>query len=1546
MPIERELSSGLCLSDDVFWPHRRPDYIGVNDTWHDEVDLAQCFQDTAVLYSICVIFWVLAALRFVFLTRHPPLSYSWLSITKMVLCCVVMVTSLCDLVKTVMDWLKDSDNVPNYQLISPIVLLISAALMIAVITSEIRQGIPSSGIQFCFWGALVVYASIKLRSLILVSQDQSEVEDVFRFVTFIINFVVFLVQFVLSTVSDKRSKYQLVGEDSNPSPELSSSFLSYLTWWWLNGMIITGWRRALQNSDLWSLNPNDRSETLAPKLAENWQKQMNKTTRTIYHSDYTPSPEDDTESFELSPTHALMDDNNFEFKASTGTREQPAKQATSKPSLFLAMCQTYALPFLVAGFLKVITDLLNFVGPLILKLLIEYTKDSDEPTWKGYFYAFFLFATAIMQSLVMQHYFHRSFLLGIHLKTAVISLVYNKSLRLSSSARQQSTVGEIVNLMSIDAQRFMDLMTYLHCIWSCPFQIILAVIFLYFTMGPSVFAGVAVMILMIPFNAVIASISRRLQVKQMAQKDRRIRIMNELLNGIKVIKLYAWEDHFEKDVGNIRNKELSILKQTAYLNIGGSFSWTCAPFMVSLATFGIFVLTSDESLTAERAFVALSLFNILRFPMSMLPRLISSIIQASVSLKRLTTFLQNDELDPDNVHNIEETTVGDEDAVVIHNGSFTWDKTESTILENINLNIKPGQLVAVVGHVGAGKSSLISALLGEMEKIEGHVIVKGHVAYVSQQAWIQNATVQDNILFGKPHNAVLYDSVIDCCALGPDLEILPGRDLAEIGEKGINLSGGQKQRVSMARAIYQEADVFYFDDPLSAVDSHVGKHIFDQVIGPQGLLKGKTRVFVTHGLSYLPQCDVIVTIENGRISEMGAYAELIDNNGAFAEFVRAYASMEVEEEEAEAKTCVGSIEDLLEAQASAENLLEGEPSTVDTAKLNIQSDQPKSLEDNQGDVKKTSQLVQEEKAESGNVKLSVMWEYIKSCTLLMGFLTLFFNIGYNGSSVGSSIWLAKWSTDEDNGPGNMTHSTGEYLGIYAVFGAAQAILSICANFCLAMAGIFASRLIHNRLLVNILRLPMSFFDTTPSGRILNRFSKDIYTIDEIIPMALLSFLFTFFAVINTLVVVSYATPLFMVVILPLSVLYLLIQRFYVATSRQLKRLESIRRSPIYTHFQETLLGLSSIRAYRHQERFIMESEHRVDENQAAYYPGICSNRWLAIRLELIGNLIILFATLFAVIERNSSGDGIDPGLAGLSISYALQVTQSLNWIVRMTSELEANIVAVERTKEYAEVTNEAPAIIYDHRPPHNWPSTGRVQFEQYSTRYREGLDLVLKEVTCNIRGGEKVGIVGRTGAGKSSMTLGLFRIIEAAGGSIIIDDHNIATFGLQDLRSRITIIPQDPVLFANTLRSNLDPFDKYTDNEVWKCLESAHLKEYVLSLDDQLSHQIAEGGENLSVGQCQLVCLGRALLRKTKVLVLDEATAAVDMETDDLIQRTIRTEFANCTVITIAHRLNTIMDYDRILVLEAGKVVEFGSPKELLENKEIFYGMVKAAGLV
>ncbi|XP_009304647.1 ATP-binding cassette sub-family C member 3 isoform X2 [Danio rerio] len=1535
----------LCGPDKPFWE--------LNLTLYgQQPDLPECFQMSVLSWAPCIYLWAAAPLYILHLRRNNRgyIMMSILNRIKTVLGLILWIVCWTDLFSAFHQMNQGSKISPIY-FVTPLIVGMTMLLATFLIQFERLKGVQSSGVLFIFWTLSVVFAIVPFRSKIMHANTE-QVKDKLRFTTFYIYFSFTLLELILSCFNEKPPLFSSAVMDPNVCPETTAGFLSRMTFWWFTRMAIKGYKSPLENKDLWSLNKNDSSELVVPGLLNQWEVEKSK----AHSSDDQNVKEQVTFT---KPGSGAESNHVNESPEEAEVLLSKQQQKSRQPSFLWALLRAFGPYFLIGSAFKLLQDLITFINPQLLRMLIAFTKQSDVPSWWGYALAFLMFGTSLLQTLILHQHFQYCFVTGMRLRTGIIGAIYRKALVITNEAKRSSTVGEVVNLMSVDAQRFMDLTTFLNMLWSAPLQIFLALFFLWQNLGPSVLAGVAVMVLLIPFNAFIAMKTRTYQVEQMKYKDDRIKLMNEILNGIKVLKLYAWEPSFRDKILQIRQKELHVLRKTAYLSALSTMAWTSAPFLVALTSFAVFVNVDEKNvLDAEKAFVSLSLFNILRFPLNMLPQVISSIVQASVSLKRLQDFLNHDELDPESVDRKSNTT---EYAVSVVNGKFSWAKRDQVILDNINVLVPQGSLLAVVGHVGCGKTSLISALLGEMEKLDGQISIRGSVAYVPQQAWIQNATLRDNILFGRPYVEQKYRCVLEACALTPDLEVLPGGDLTEIGEKGINLSGGQRQRVSLARALYSEADVYLLDDPLSAVDAHVAKHIFDHVIGPEGALKGKTRILVTHGISFLPQVNNILVLVDGRVSEMGSYQDLLRQNGAFAEFLRNYSLEDIIEDDELTVSFDEEEEEFPEdALSNHTDMVDNEPVVNEARRqfmrqMSIMSndvENPKKMSrrrrcserkhpetPTEKKEPKVEKLIQAETTETGRVKLQVYWEYVKAIGPLLALFICFLYGCQSAAAIGANFWLSEWTNDA------LHNRTQEMLqtrvGVYAALGISQGILVMFSSFTLALGKIQAARKLHQVLLENKFQTPQSFFDTTPTGRIINRFSKDIYVVDEVLPSTLLMFLGTFFASLSTMIVIISSTPVFAFVIAPLALIYFFVQRFYVATSRQLKRLESVSRSPIYSHFSESITGTSVIRAYGRNAAFVLMSDNKVDENQKSYYPGIVSNRWLGVRIEFIGNCIVLFAALFAVTGK----DKLSPGLVGLSVSYALQVTMSLNWMVRMTSDLESNIVAVERVKEYSETQTEAPWEVLEKKPPPDWPPLGNVEFVDYSVRYREGLDLVLKNISLKVRGGEKIGIVGRTGAGKSSMTLCLFRLLEAAAGEIVIDDVKISEIGLHDLRSKLTIIPQEPVLFSGTLRMNLDPFERYSDEEVWKALELSHLQKFVTNQAAKLELECSEGGENLSVGQRQLVCLARALLRKTRILVLDEATAAVDLETDDLIQSTIRTEFQDCTVFTIAHRLNTIMDYTRVLVLDKGQIAEFDTPTNLMNQKGLFFGMAKDAGL-
>uniref|UniRef100_A0A6Q2Z142 ABC-type glutathione-S-conjugate transporter n=1 Tax=Esox lucius TaxID=8010 RepID=A0A6Q2Z142_ESOLU len=1450
-----------------------------NRTWYtDKPDLTECFQNTVLVWFPCVYLWLLAPFYALHLYCHDHgrISVSSLCTAKMVLGFLLASFGFVEFFYIL---LERSQEIQNHMvfLLSPIIRSLTVVLAICIIQLERIRGCRSSVFLFLFWVLAVVCSLVPMRSKILLDISN----DLVRYMAFFSYFSLQLAQLFLCCFADQPPEGKTVVV-KNACPVQDASFLSKILFWWFTGLVVKGYRTPLEAKDLWNLREEDRSNKIISDLEEEWTTECAK--------------------LQQLPDQAQI-------------LRKLQKEQSSGFCLLRTLARNFGPYFLTGTLCIIFHDIFMFAIPQVLSLLLGFMKEEEAPLWKGYFYATLMFLLSCLQSLLNHQYMYTCFTVGMRVKTAVMGLVYRKSLVINSASRRTCTVGEIVNLVSADTQKLMDFVVYFNAVWLAPIEIALCLFFLWQHLGPSALAGIATVILIFPLNGFIAKKRSKLQV-QMKYMDGRIKLMNEILNGIKILKFYAWEKAFLEQVLGYREKELKALKKSQILYSISIASFNSSTFLIAFAMFGVYVLTDDKNvLDAQKVFVSMALINILKTPLSQLPFAMSTTMQAIVSLKRLGKYLCSEELKEDNV------TKTPLNGVLIDNGTFSWTKEGPPCLRRINVRVPKGSLVAVVGHVGSGKSSLLSAMLGETEKRSGNVSVKGSVAYVPQQAWIQNATVQENVVFGREKQKTWYQRVLEACALLPDLNILPAGDSTEIGEKGLNLSGGQKQRVSLARAVYRKADIYLLDDPLSAVDAHVGQHIFDKVIGPKGVLRDKTRVLVTHGMSFLPQADLILVLVEGEITESGSYQELLSRHGAFADFIHTFASNDRKESITEA-------------------------ATGDTNSTNLQGMEPMSDIDEEQIPEDLGKLTEVDKARTGRVSFEQELENNYTITHLSpparcslinmpSFLpfTYWASLAYN-------YWLSLWA-DEPIVNGTQI-DTDMKLAVYGALGFAQGIAIFGTTVAISVGGIIASRHLHMDLLKNVLHSPMSFFETTPSGNLLNRFAKEIDAIDCMIPDGLKMMLGYLFKLMEVCIIVMLATPFAMVVLLPLAILYAFVQSFYVATSCQLRRLESVSRSPIYTHFNETVQGASVIRAFGEQHRFIVQANKRVDFNQTSYFPRFVATRWLAVNLEFVGNGVVLAAAILSVMGK----DTLSPGIVGLAVSHSLQVTGILSWIVRSWTDVENNIVSVERVKEYFDTPKEAAWKVEGSSLPLAWPQTGTIEFQDYGLQYRKGLDWALRGITLKIQEREKVGIVGRTGAGKSSLALGIFRILEAAKGEIYIDGVNIAEIGLHDLRSRITIIPQDPVLFSGSLRMNLDPFDAYTDEEIWTSLELAHLKNFVSNLPDKLNYECSEGGENLSLGQRQLVCLARALLRKTKILVLDEATAAVDLETDTLIQSTIRQQFEDCTVLTIAHRLNTIMDYTRVIVMDKGHISEMDSPANLISSRGQFYCMCREAGLV
>ncbi|KAJ3872855.1 multidrug resistance-associated ABC transporter [Lentinula edodes] len=1240
---------------------------------------------------------------------------------------------------------------------------------------------------------------------------------------------------------------------------------------------------------------------------------------------------------------------------------QRLKDALKKHSLWKSLFIAYGKPYAFAALLKLLSDCLSFSQPQLLRMLLAYISlyqsarfgpwsvDVAKPDpLEGFMYAGLMFVVSTSQTVVLNQYFQRAFEVGMRIRSGLVDVLYQKALVLSNDELDRSS-GDLVNLMSVDATRLQDFCQFGLISISGPFQITLAFVSLYNLLGWPAFVGVAIMVFSVPLNTFIARILKRMQQEQMKNRDKRTRLMSELLANIKSIKLYGWEFAFVRKILQVRNEqELVMLKKLGIVTSLNQMLWGGIPLLVAFSSFAVAATVSSKPLTSDVIFPSISLFMLLQFPLAMFSQVTSNVIESVVSIQRLSDYLGASELQPDARKFIEMLHVENgQEVLSIKNADFSWSKTAAQpTLEAINLSVRKGELLGVFGKVGCGKTSLLCAIIGDMTRREGEVTVKGSIAYAPQNPWILSATVRENILFSHEYDETFYNMVVEACALTPDFALLPQGDATEVGEKGITLSGGQRARIALARAVYARADLVLLDDCLAAVDSHVARHIFTQVIGPQGILASKARILVTNSIAFVKQFDQLVYLRRGIILESGDYTSLMSNEGEVSRLIRNHGS--TSSSGTSTPYLIGDASgSVTPVEENNSTVTDEKSSVILSEKLRRQTSfsKPKlaALPPTRDSV--SAGLSQEHK-EQGQVKVTVYMKYIQAASKTAFGLFMLATVAGQAVSVLGNFALRAWG--EHNRETGSNNGMFKYILAYGLFSLSQVLLTAAAAILVwVFCSIRSAKQLHDNMLDGLIRAPLSFFELTPTGRILNLFSRDIYVVDgilaRVISMAFRMFVTTF----SIVIVIGSSFPLFLLAVVPLGWFYLTVMKYYLATSRELKRLDAVSRSPIFAWFSESLSGLSTIRAFNQQSIFIANNQRRVDRNQICYISSVSVNRWLSIRLEFVGAMIIWIVATLACVALVTTG--VDAGLVGLVLAYALNATSSLNWLVRTASEVEQNIVSVERILHQTEVQSEAPLEHADQTVPQPWPTSGSVEFRQYSTRYRPELDLVLKKINLTIQPSEKIGVVGRTGAGKSSLLLALFRIIEPVEGTIVIDGVDITKIGLHDLRSSISIVPQTPDLFEGTLRENIDPVGEYSDMDIWNALAQAHLKEFVESLPEGrgLDEPVREGGSSLSSGQRQLLCFARALLRKSKVLVLDEATSAVDLDTDKAIQEIIRgPAFKEVTILTIAHRLNTIIDSDRVLVMSAGEVAEFDAPEKLLENKDsIFYSLAADAGL-
>ncbi|CAM6104569.1 unnamed protein product [Calypogeia fissa] len=1251
-------------------------------------------------------------------------------------------------------------------------------------------------------------------------------------------------------------------------PERKASLISALLFDWMTPLMKVGYKKPITEKDVWKLDTWDQTETLYCEFKKCWEREA----------------------------------------------------AREKPWLLRALNAALGWRFWKGGLYKIGNDAAQFVGPVCLSLLLE-SMQNGEPVWKGYVYSGLIFVGVMGGVISEGQYFQNVMRVGFQIRTTLVAAIFRKSLRLTQNGRKDFGTGKITNLMTTDAEALQQICQQLHGLWSAPLRIVVAMVLLYQQLGTAAIFGALVLILMFPAQAFIINKMRQLAKEGLLRTDKRIGLMNEILNAMDIVKCYAWEDSFRAKVSDIRTDEVGWFRKSQLVAAMNSFLLNSIPVCVTILAFGLYSLFGGD-LTPAKAFTSLALFAVLRFPLYMFPSLVTQAVNANVSLKRLQDLLLAEErvLLPNPP--IEPGLP----ALAIEDGTFAWDTSiEKPTLSSISFEVPVGKLVAVVGGTGEGKTSILSAILGDLPPIsDTEVVLRGHVAYVAQISWIFNATVKDNVLFGSPYNEERYRQAIKVSALERDLQLLPGGDQTEIGERGVNISGGQKQRVSIARAVYANADVYLFDDPLSALDAHVGRQVFDNCIREH--LKSKTRVLVTNQLHFLSQVDHILLVHEGEIKEQGSYEDLMVNGVFFKQLMKDAGSMEDSVEDVDAV-----VEEKGSASANGDMSGSDKTPSLDKKASSKKAEAAKSV------------LIKQEERETGVISVKVLKRYENA---LGGWFVVSLLFGcYIMAEVvrlGSSAWLSIW-TDETK---PKTHGVGYYNGVYAALSIGQVTVTLVNSFVLVFSSLGAAMKLHDRMLGAILRAPMSFFHANPVGRIINRFAKDTGDIDRSVALFSNMFLGYFFQLLSTFALIGYLSSFSLWAILPLMLVFYSSYLYYQSTSREVKRLDSITRSPVYSQFGEALNGLATIRAYQAYDRMAAMNGKAMDTNSRYTLTNMGANRWLAIRLEFVGGLMIWLTASLAVMANARSSDQVAfaPQM-GLLLSYALNITSMMTAVLRLASLAENSFNAVERVGNYCDITPEAPLEIEGHRPPAGWPSAGAVDYIDVVMRYRPNLPPVLHGVSISIKPMEKLGVVGRTGAGKSSLINTLFRVVEPESGRILIDACNISEFGLRDLRMALGIIPQTPVLFSGTIRFNLDPFNEHNDASLWEALERAHLKDVIRRTTAGLDTQVQEGGENFSVGQRQLLSLSRALLRRSKILVLDEATAAVDVGTDALIQKTIREEFKTCTMIIIAHRLNTIIDSDRILVLDAGKVLEVDTPAKLVLNESsAFAGMVRSTG--